>query len=125
MANEITVTIGLSAVKANAASVARAASARQHDWSGATVTRDVTEVATTSAGVALDLGSVSNSGWALFENLDSTNYVEVGVQVSGTFYPFLRLLAGERAVCRVSQAATLYARANTSAVKLDFTIMEA
>lgn len=125
MADEITVTIGLNASKANAPKVTNSAEARQHDWSGNIVAADVTEVPTTAAGTSIDLASISTSGWALFENLDNTNYVELGVQVSGTFYPLARLLAGERAAFRLSASATLYALSNTAACDLYWQVLEA
>lgn len=125
MADEITVTTGLAVSKTNGPSLSRPAAANQYDMAGNVIARDVTSVPTTSAGTALDVASVSNLGWAYFANLDSTNYVEIGVQVSGTFYPFLRLLAGAKCVVPLSSSATLYARANTAAVNLDFEIVEA
>lgn len=125
MADEITVTIGLNASKANAPRVTNAAEARQYDWSGAIVASDVTSIPTTAAGTAIDLASISSSGWAIFENLDSTNYVELGVQVGGTFYPLVRLLAGEKVAFRLSSAATLYARSNTASCNLYWQVLEA
>lgn len=74
---------------------------------------------------ALVLQDVSSLGWARFENLDATNYIEVGVVVSSTFYPFLKLLAGEYAFVRLGSAIVPYAKANTAACKLDYEIFEA
>jgi hypothetical protein len=82
-------------------------------------------IATSSGGEALVLQDVSSLGWARFENLDTTNYVEVGVVVSATFYPFLKLLAGEYSFMRLSSGIAPYARANTAAVQLDYEIFQA
>lgn len=73
---------------------------------------------------ALTTGSVGTFGVAAFENIDDTNYIEIGLVVSGTFYPFLKLLPGERWLCRLSAGIGLYGKANTAAVKLQKTIYE-
>lgn len=84
--------------------------------------RNVQNIGTAAAGVALDLGSVATPGVAVFVNLDSTNYVEVGENVGGTFYPFVKLLFGEQwGPMRLGLAAP-YARANTAAVDLFYII---
>lgn len=71
---------------------------------------------------ALALGDVAVPGWCRFKNLDATNYVEIGFDDSG-FVTFLKLLKGEETGwMRISQAAP-YARANTGAVLLDYTIV--
>ena len=73
---------------------------------------------------AIALGDVSTEGYAQFINLDASNFVDIGIDVAATFYPVVRLLAGETAVFRVSTQA-LYAKADTAAVKLDVFILEA
>ena len=67
---------------------------------------------------------ITSLGWAVFKNLDNTNYIEVGVDVSATFYPFLRLLPGETVVVRVSPAITLYAKANSTPSDLQTSVFE-
>lgn len=82
-------------------------------------------IGTSAGGEALVLQDVSSLGWARFENLDATNYVEVGVVVSGTFYPVIALLAGEYTFVRLSSGIAPYARANTGNVQLDYEIFQA
>jgi len=84
--------------------------------------RNVQSISTTTNGEALNLGSITTVGWAIFANLDDTNYVEVGVQVGGTFYPFLKLKSGEQAGPMRLGVSNPYARANTAAVKLFYII---
>lgn len=72
---------------------------------------------------ALVMQDVSTAGLARFENLDTTNYVEIGVLVSSTFYPFLKLKAGEFQFVRLGTSAP-YAKANTAAVRLDYEIFQ-
>ena len=74
-----------------------------------------------AAHSALDLGSVVTPGFAVFQNLDSTNYVEVGIDVTGVFYPFMKLKAGEQGIVRLGISAP-YAKANTSSVSLFYAI---
>jgi hypothetical protein len=71
---------------------------------------------------ALNLGDVVTPGWSVFVNLDDTNYVEIGVEVTGAFHPLLKLKPGERAMCRVG--ATPYAKANSGVVELFYSIYE-
>lgn len=68
---------------------------------------------------------ISSLGWAVFKNLDQTNYVEIGVEVTGAFYPLLKLLPGEQVQVRLSPAVLVFAQANTAAVRLDAQIFEA
>lgn len=70
---------------------------------------------------ALPMGDVSTAGWAHFENLDATNFVQVGVDVAATFYPFLKLKPGERGLGRLGTNAP-YVKADTAAVKLKWRI---
>lgn len=96
------------------------------DWTLARHTLGVQNIATTAGGVAVDLGpTVTTPAVSYFVNLDTANYVEVGVQVGGTFYPFVRLKAGEMYVFRLAVGPTaLYARANTAAVDLEFGVLQ-
>lgn len=84
--------------------------ARKHD--------DVQDIPTTAAGTALTTNpSMTALGEALIENLDSTNYIEIGIQNGGTFFPTLRLNAGVSKQVTWAQGIALYARANTATVK--------
>lgn len=71
-------------------------------------------------------GDTSDGGVFFFRNTDETNYVEIGRTSdgtdSGTYYPSIKLLAGEYAVGRLSSA-TIFARANTAAVDLQFRML--
>lgn len=72
---------------------------------------------------ALDVGDVATNGWLIVQNLDDTNFVEIGRDVSATFYGVVRVEAGEVAVFRLSQA-TIYAQADTAAVRLWYNLYE-
>lgn len=73
---------------------------------------------------AITLGDISTNGVSWFKNLDATNYVEIGVEVAATFYPLVRLNAGESYPFRLAQGVTPYARANTAAVLLEKEIFD-
>lgn len=70
---------------------------------------------------ALPMGSVTSAGYAYFKNTGPTNFVEIGTG-TGTFVPFLKLKAGEAAICRLSTN-TPTARANTASVVLQYYIL--
>jgi len=74
---------------------------------------------------ALALGDVaSNGGPGYFENLDSTNYVEIGLEVSAAFVPFIKLVAGQRVAIPSLANRAIYAKANTAAIQLRYRIWE-
>lgn len=74
---------------------------------------------------ALVVSDITTSGIGYFMNIDATNFVQLGVVVSATFYPLVRLLAGEVATFRLDTGATIYAKADTADCKLVFQINEA
>lgn len=81
-------------------------------------------VPTTAAGTAVPLGAVSTNGWAWFQNTDATNFVEVGIQEGGLFFPLARLNATESFVMRMAQGVSPYARANSAAVVMAYFISD-
>lgn len=56
----------------------------------------------TTAGTDTDLSELTVPGLCRIQNLDTTNFVEVGIWDGTTFYPMLDLLAGESYVLRLS-----------------------
>lgn len=124
MAGEIKLDLRLRAVKSSV-SIDQDSKAIQvvADMAGDAFGRDVQSIPTTAGGTAISIpAAVGTAGQALFKNNDASNYVEIGVQVGGTFYPAVKLLAGEACAFRVG--GTLYALANTAAVKLEKFILE-
>lgn len=75
-----------------------------------------------AAHEAIALGDVSTAGYVYIRNIDGTNFVEIGVDGAGTFYPCVKLLAGEVALFRAG--GVLYAKADAAAVKIDKLILE-
>lgn len=83
----------------------------------------VMAVPVAATGTALPISGVSTPGYLLLRNLDTTNYVQFGVQVAGTFYPLGRLKPGEMALYRLDSGASLYLRANTAAVNVQYKLL--
>ncbi len=122
MANEITYSYSIGVSKSNLINSKSASGSIT--MNGSHYASGAMNIPTTAGGTAIPLGSVATNGTACFKNLDATNYVEIGVQVTGTFYPLIRLKPGEPAYLRISPSAVPYALANTAAVALEYLIYE-
>lgn len=95
------------------------------DQTGTDLVDRTQDIPTTAAGTALVIPSeIATNGWGYVRNMDPTNYIELGVQVGGTFYPFCRVDKNESFPLRWAQGVTPYARANTSTVKLRYGVAE-
>ena len=121
MADEISYTAKLAVTKSNLSYTRTVSDAV--DMTGSTHNGGSPSIPITTAGTALALGDVTTPGWAFFRNLDATNFIEIGIQQGGVFYPFLKLKAGDATACRLGTTAP-YARANTAAARLEFAIFQ-
>ena len=123
MADEIAIRQTLTAKGATTPNLTRSVSYNAdagNDFSG-----EIASIPTTAAGTALTVAAaVGTKGWAYFRNVDATNFVDIGVQVAATFYPFARLMPGEECHIPLSPAVALFALANTAAVRLDYGVIE-
>ena len=119
MADEIKITTGLRATKSNI-EVIVSNKTTSITLTGDQFIRNAQTVGTSYE--ALVVGDLATAVWALFKNLDATNFVEIGVEVAAAFYPVVKLLAGESCVFRMS-VLTLFARADTAAVIMDSTML--
>lgn len=94
--------------------------------SGVRYTQNIQSVPTTAGGTAIPLGGLGSGtlGYAMFVNLDATNYVDILSAVSGT--ALIRLLPGETALFRFTAGITAPAMlAHTGAVAVQYLICEA
>ncbi len=76
----------------------------------------------------IQFGDVVALGVAIFRNLDTTNYLDIGpydTGSAGTLIPCIRLKPGEEWVIRITPATTWGAIANTAACKLDVNVFGA
>jgi len=119
MANTISVSTGL-AVKSGSTFFLSSPQATKNVAQTGTGTGQSSQVIPTTAGgtaIAIPSG-IGSAGWATFQNLDPTNYVDIGVQVSGAFETFGRLLPGDPPAQFRLSTLTIYALANTASVQM-------
>ena len=90
------------------------------DQATASLIRNV-QLITQAAHVALMLGDVVTPGYVVFQNLDDTNYISIGIDVAGTFHEFERVYPGEKHLLRLGTTAP-YALANTADANLFYII---
>lgn len=70
-------------------------------------------------------------GWCYLANFDTTNFIQIGVLVSATFYPLARLGPGECFMIKldpamvVTGASVLYAKADTAACDMQVKVFTA
>ena len=120
MANEVYTSLQLSATKGGA-KVANSVSGRS-DMTGDDMIQTTQVIGTTAETVSF--GEISGAPQAiLITNLDATNYVEFGGDSGLTVFK-LKLLAG-KSMYITPTSATLYAQANTAAVRIQIIAVEA
>jgi hypothetical protein len=115
MANEVTLTAGLSVTKDG--TTLQGYVNKQITMSGTPKISNTQTIGTTTE--QLVLGDIASMGYLYLKNLDSTNFVEIGLStpVSGA-NAMIKLLPGEAAIIPTRQT-TIYAKADTAAVALE------
>lgn len=73
---------------------------------------------------AISLGDITTPGWAFIQNLDGTNYVDIGPDSTGAIVPIIRLEPGEFALLRLTPTVSLRGQANTAACDVMIQVME-
>lgn len=119
MANEIKLSVNLSVDKGGARMVRT--ESKSVDMSGESFYHAVQNIDTSNE--TLEVYELSNfdageAGYIFAKNLDSTNYIEIGLTSSYT----IKLKAGE--FCLFRAAGAVFARANTSACELEYIYIE-
>lgn len=71
---------------------------------------------------AMGTGTIAVPGYAVFVNLDDTNFVDIGIEVSGAFHSFLKLGPGQQAGPMPLGATSLFGRANTAALDVMYIV---
>lgn len=122
MANEITYSLSLAVAKANGPTYSRTISGSRADMAGSHLHATTQDIGTAYEAVVVP-AEVATKGFAFFKNLDATNYLEIGVEVSSAFYAFAKLKAGQSALVPLSNI-SLFAKANTGACILELAIVE-
>lgn len=90
---------------------------------GARRTCNTQDIGTTAEAIQIG-ADMATLGRAVFTNLDATNFVTIGIMVSATFYPVLRISPGATETVELVSTVTYYAQADTATIKLDYTIFE-
>ena len=121
MASEITLNFGLRVVKGFLSHVI-APFSKKVNLAGTRLVANVQAIGF-AAHEALVVGDLSTAGYIYAINTDATNFVQIGVDVSATFYPIAKLLPGQ-AMLFPAAVLTLYAKADTGAVNLQYVFLE-
>lgn len=123
MSQEISASVTLNA--ANGSLVINKTASIKIDMAGKHYNAIAQTIPTTAGGTALSINAgVATLGVTWLRNTDGTNYIDIGVVVSATFYPSLRLKAGEMQLVRFVPGVTYYGLANTASVILEHMELE-
>jgi len=118
MANEITIKAGLACTNSYLTVKDTSTTRRFDQTTGRGGGPGVVDIGTTEETISF---GDCTPGWCEFENLDGTNYVQIGF--STTVYGFRLLKNGGKAIMYLESAATVYAKANTAACKVKVTAL--
>lgn len=114
MANEITKNFRISASKSGATILFAPAQSRE-DMTGSALMQNTQNIGTSSEVIVF--GSISGApGLVIIQNLDSTNFVEIGGD-SGLTVHKQKIPAGKEIVMRPTSG-TIYAKADTAACEI-------
>lgn len=114
MANELTITAALEYEKGGIAQ--RIYESKTITVTGTEVSNHIQSIGTTEEAVAVS--DIGTQGYIYAKNLDSTNYVTLGL----TGGLAIKLKAGELALFRAAGA--MYAKADTAACRVHFIVIE-
>lgn len=120
MANEITVTLSIN-VDNSPFKWTHNPSQLQIDQSAIGLSSVVQNIGTSEETVTIN--ELTSEGIAFFQNLDSTNFVEIGPDNTG-IQDFIKLKPGEFAMLRLKPGITVKAQADTAAVELWTAVLE-
>lgn len=122
MSNEITVSAQLKNVNGDLTRERRVTS-KQFNQSNQGLSSEVQTIGTSSESINIS-SDISTAGYAFFRNLDSTNFVEIGVEDgNSTFIAFAKLKPGEFGVIRLATS-SIFAKADTASIKLEHMILD-
>lgn len=118
MANELRVTMSIAFDKGGS-SIHRSFS-DSIDVDGNSFQHSVQTVATSEETLAIhsDIGTV---GYVFIQNMDSSNFIQLGPATGRTDF---KLLAGEGMIFRLNSGTTIYMKADTSSVDVEYIVVE-
>jgi hypothetical protein len=113
MANELKVTVGVNYANGQASDLIQA---KQFSVSQANQELFSRIVNCSTSDTALSISGITTLGVAVIQNLDATNYVDVGPDNSGAILPMARLLPGDPpAIIPLKPGITIRTQAHTAA----------
>jgi len=77
-----------------------------------------------TSDTAFTTTGLTTLGLMMIQNLDPTNYIDIGPDSGGAIIPFIRLKAGEFAVFRLKPGITFRTQANTAAVICEWLLLD-
>lgn len=120
MANELTLSVSLRYAKGSRKPVKAGKSGVQLDVSGSDYYEATQSIGTSAE--ALGIGDITTPGYMYVHNLDATNFVEIRHGASGD--DVVKVRAGGIALFELTTT-TPFAIADTAAVEIEYTIIEA
>ena len=121
MANEITIQLVMSVQNGNFRFNYRPGTL-QVDQTNGRVSGGVQTIGTSSETVTVS-SDLTSEGYAVFRNLDTTNFITIGPDSTGQV-DFVKLLAGEFAVIPIKPSITIKATADTAACDLEYYVLD-
>jgi hypothetical protein len=118
MADEITLNCQLEYAKGGREFLNRRIHDLSMDQTGDGDEGGIYEIGTTEETITFS--EISAAGWGWIQNLDGTNFVEIG---SATGDYLIKLAAGEGHPIRLNKT-TLYCKADTAAVEVEIRVLE-
>lgn len=99
----------------------------QHDMTGTFgPTPGAVAVGTGATGTSIDLSALTTGGLMKVTNLDSTNFITVGIyDGSTTYYPLVKVAAGKSVIFYLATITNVRAKADTATVNASFEAYEA
>ena len=83
-------------------------------------------VGTGATGTSIDLSALTTGGVIKVTNLDSTNFITVGIyDGSTTYYPLVKVAAGKSVIFYLATITNVRAKADTATVNASFEAYEA
>lgn len=123
MANEITYAVSLASTKSTAV-LSSGSISDTIDMSGTYGATETQLIGTSNEALSFNTTDITGDVHLVIRNNDSANYVEI-FKDSGNTHLLSKLNAGESCSLRRVPSSSLYARANTAAVSIQFWILQA
>lgn len=123
MANEITMSASMTVSKGGVA-ISTGSLSKTLDMTGTYAATESQSIGTSNEALSFNTTDITGDVNLVVKNMDSTNYVEI-FKDSGNSHLLSKLKAGQSCLLANVPSATLYGRANTAAVIVQFWIGQA